>query len=286
MNPLVLFHGGCADGFGAALCAWLRFGDDADYQPVNYGEPIPPAALEERDLYILDFSYDANKTLNLAGLHRGKRKVVVLDHHKTAQQELKKITHGIGMPEGCEIEFDLTKSGAHLAWKYFNPDSPLPPLLAFVEDRDTWAWKLTDSKEINAAMRSFPMDFELWKDWLENWTIKSVGFAIEGRAILRYQQTVVDTAVKQAVEIEMDGHKVLSTNATTLISEIGEALAKNRPFGATFFIRGSDGAKVWSLRSREGGIDVSEVAKRHGGGGHRAAAGYTEMPGGGEGEGP
>ncbi len=34
------------------------------------------------------------------------------------------------------------------------------------------------------------------------------------------------------------------------------------------------GKTAWSLRSTEEGIDVSEIAKRHGGGGHRNAAGF------------
>jgi oligoribonuclease NrnB/cAMP/cGMP phosphodiesterase (DHH superfamily) len=271
MKPLILFHAGCADGHGAALCAWFQFKDNADYQPVNYGEPIPQAAFESRDLYILDFSYDANTTLALAAC--AGRSVTVRDHHKTAEQELKKITHGTGMPMNLDIEFDMSKSGCRMAWEYFFPGQELPQLLAFVEDRDLWAWKLPESRQMNAGIRSYPMEFERWKHWLFDWPQVAPELVNDGAAILRYQQTVVDTAVKQAVEVDIDGHKVLMTNATTLVSEIGEALAKNRPFGTTFFIRG-DGKKIWSLRSREGGIDVSEVAKRHGGGGHKAAAGF------------
>ena len=28
MKPLVIYHANCADGFGAAFAAWLKFGDD------------------------------------------------------------------------------------------------------------------------------------------------------------------------------------------------------------------------------------------------------------------
>lgn len=107
-------------------------------------------------------------------------------------------------------------------------------------------------------------------------TIKGfAGLVNEGEAILRYQAQLVESAVANAIEIELDGYKILAVNATCLISEICERLAQGKPFGASYFIHG-DGRKIWSLRSREGGIDVSEIAKRHGGGGHRAAAGFTE----------
>jgi len=129
---------------------------------------------------------------------------------------------------------------------------------------------------VNAAIRSYPMTFEQWDTFGSLSPIELCERLLpEGEAILRYCQEQVDTACRNAVEIEMDGYKVLSTNATMLISEIGEQLAKDRPFSATFFIQG-DGKRIWSLRSREGGIDVSEVARRRGGGGHPEAAGFEE----------
>ena len=36
------------------------------------------------------------------------------------------------------------------------------------------------------------------------------------------------------------------------------------------------GIRTHSLRSRKGGVDVSTIALSHGGGGHPAAAGYSE----------
>lgn len=97
----------------------------------------------------------------------------------------------------------------------------------------------------------------------------------EGRAILRYQSKLVDAIAATAREVEIGGHKILAANTSCLFSEVAEKLAQGRPFGAAWFIR-SDGKKQWSLRSREGGIDVSAVAKQRGGGGHFAAAGFEE----------
>ena len=38
MKPLVIYHASCADGFGAAFAAWLKFGDDAEYVACSYGK--------------------------------------------------------------------------------------------------------------------------------------------------------------------------------------------------------------------------------------------------------
>jgi oligoribonuclease NrnB/cAMP/cGMP phosphodiesterase (DHH superfamily) len=285
-KPLILYHAGCADGFCAAWIAHRKFGDDADYLPVNYNEPLPDLARQGgRDLYILDFSYNRETLIQLAQTNHS---VTVLDHHKTAQAALKDL-----QAPGLSITFDMEKSGGRLTWEYFQSEGrPVPPmdsehyrvcytapwLVDYTEDRDLWRWKLPASKEVSATLASYQRDFKTWTMLYElarGKEIPPVELCREGAAILRYQAQLVESAVANAVEIEMDGHKVLAVNATCLVSEICERLAKDRPFGASYFIHG-DGRKIWSLRSREGGIDVSEVAKRHGGGGHKAASGFTE----------
>ena len=99
------------------------------------------------------------------------------------------------------------------------------------------------------------------------------GAAHEGMAVIRYQDRLVESAVSHAREITLAGHRVPAVNTTVLMSEIGHRLSQGRPFSATYFIS-DEGKVVWSLRSTDQGIDVSEVAKQYGGGGHRNAAGF------------
>ncbi|HVS35886.1 MAG TPA: DHHA1 domain-containing protein [Gemmataceae bacterium] len=261
------------DGYTAAWCSWRHFGDDAEYLPAQYGPPAPDVT--GREVYLLDFSFKRPVLLEMAAKAAS---VVVVDHHKTAAAELKNIGRECNeksLPIMTVI-FDMAKSGARLAWEFFNPGKPAPWLVDYVEDRDLWSWTLPESRAINACLASWPKSFKEWS-LLASDSTATTYFAEQGAAILRYQAQLVERAVANAVEQEIDGHKVLVTNATCLISEIGEQLAKGRPFSATFFIR-SDDKRIWSLRSAPDGIDVSEVAKRHGGGGHRNAAGFEEDP--------
>ena len=47
-HPLVIYHGRrCPDGFGAALAAWLFFGDKAEYRGVDHGDVQTIADLPE-----------------------------------------------------------------------------------------------------------------------------------------------------------------------------------------------------------------------------------------------
>src|SRR5438270_1356027 len=278
-NPVVLYHGDCADGLTAAWIARQALKErEPFFFPVQYGAPPPEEAFSGRCLYVLDFSYPEDVLEHMISLARS---VVVLDHHKTAKDDLEHLAKKYGINEAhVLIHFDLAKSGARLAWEHFNPKAPgdPPPLVLHVEDRDLWKWDLLNSRAISAWLASFPKTFEAWDE--ANGQLESVGdcyAARQGEAILRYQERVVENHVKHAVEVEIGGHKVLCCNCTTLISEVGGRLAEGRPFGATWFQR-QDGKLVYSLRSRQGGVDVSKIAKANGGGGHPAAAGFEVTP--------
>lgn len=41
MKTFVLYHANCRDGFGAKFAAWKKFGEQAEYLPVQYGKPPP-----------------------------------------------------------------------------------------------------------------------------------------------------------------------------------------------------------------------------------------------------
>lgn len=277
MSLLVLYHANCWDGFCAA---WIchKVYPDAEYVPVHYGKDAPDVT--NREVLILDFSYPREQLLAMRGVAIS---IFVLDHHKTAQEALTGLDFCV---------FDMNKSGARLTWEYiwnqhwakyayidadngsrYDKDHA-PWLVDYTEDRDLWAWKLPDSHAISAALRTYPLDFDEW-DKLERDPSSIQRLATEGAAIRKCEKAIIDAHVRNATEIEMDGHKILSCNATTLMSEIGQELCKDRPFSATWFETG-EGERVYSLRSNEQGIDVSEIAKAHGGGGHKNAAGFKE----------
>jgi oligoribonuclease NrnB/cAMP/cGMP phosphodiesterase (DHH superfamily) len=272
MTTLVIYHGGgCFDGFCAAWVLHKRF-PDAEFVAARYGEPPPHhSRLSGKAVIIADFSYKRDV---LAGMSQVCNSITVLDHHKTAEAEL----GGLTLP-GLSVTFDMNKSGGRLAWEYIQLGTPSPWLVDYTEDRDLWRWALPDSKAVNANLRTYAMDFETW-DYLEFMGDKAFrAFVGQGDAILRCERQVIDQHVRNAREIDIAGYRVKAVNATTLFSEIAGELAEGGPFGACYFDRG-DGKRQWSLRSRDGGVDVSEVAKRFGGGGHRNAAGFEQpIPG-------
>src|SRR5580692_9183886 len=163
MTRYVLYHASCADGFGAALAAWLKFRNTAEYIPVQYGNPFPDIVTgPETEVYILDFSYPTGKIEDLVTSHD---RVVVLDHHATARTELESMMEEYNQ-DPYLIKFDMNKSGAVMAWEYFHPGSLIPDLFRYLQDRDLWQWKLPASREVSDAVRSYPFDFNIWNGFM------------------------------------------------------------------------------------------------------------------------
>ena len=260
----VLYHGNCYDGFGAAWAAHEKYGDAAIYLPVSYGHE-PPEMPEAAEVLIVDFSYPREILLSLRERHGGRLRV--LDHHKTAEADLRGLDFCV---------FDMERSGAGITWDELHRDALRPELIDYVEDRDLWRFSLEKSREVSAWLASYPFDFKVWDELVE-YLGSYFGVAVsEGEACLRLKQQYVESMCHHPATVEIGGYSVPAVNATVCFSEAGERLCElfpDAPFAAYWMDR-SDGKRQWGLRSR-GGFDVSVVAKQYGGGGHAAAAGFV-----------
>ena len=254
----VLYHQNCEDGFGAAWVAWKALGDQAEYLPVQHGDS-PPKLPDSSRVTIVDFSYPRDVLIELGERMESLR---VLDHHKTAAQDLAGLDF---------VTMDMQKSGAMLAWEYWFPGESAPLLLQYIQDKDLWLFQLENSSEVSAALRSYPKDFDVWN------SLSVDDLAKDGIAIQRAINIQVSSHVEVATLRTVAGYLVPVVNATCYQSEIGDQLNTrypDAPFAASFLDR-ADGKRRWSLRSR-GDFDVGEVAQRFGGGGHKNAAGFIE----------
>jgi uncharacterized protein len=270
---LCIYHGGeCLDGFAAAWVVWRTFGYEMAFHKGVYGEPPPDVS--GLNVAIVDFSYKRPVMEKLAA---EACSILVLDHHRTAEEELRGLED---KHANLKIVFDMSRSGAVLAWEYFCPEFPVPRFLRYIEDRDLWTKKLPGVDEFTAALRSYPMDFAVWEDLFAQDEIAECRdgpspLIKEGVAIQRYFRTLVEATKKHAFRRKVGDHIVPVVNASLfLASEVAGELAQGEPFAA-MYAETADNV-IWSLRSRApDGLDVSEIARKWGGGGHRHAAGFT-----------
>ena len=272
----VLYHAD-ADGRVAGWCAWSKLQKKgifhAKFYEVQYGQPIPlnvESLGPTNTVYVLDFSYDRqtlDKIFDSVGL------LVVLDHHKTAQEELR------GAPYAT---FDMGKSGALLAWEYFFGDAPAPLTVTLTNDRDLWKFEYPQTRPFLAAVQFHGLrsDFEMW-DQLANqqgligkWV--EIGTIVEQSNRQQIQSHISAPGVVSIVR--WSGFTVGLFNTTAHVSDSSEYVyndEKQKVDLSMAYQFVEHGCVIFSLRSsKNSGVDVAKLAKQNGGGGHKNAAGF------------
>ena len=157
--------------------------------------------------------------------------------------------------------------------EYFHPEKPVPDLLQMIQDRDLWKWKIPGSNNVLNYLEVHGDDVTTWDEILP-----LRGFIYrDGEIISRYQQRLIDKAISRDDTriVNIDGHRVILLNSTVFPSEIGSSLCekhgKEVDYSMTYTIN-ANGLACLSIRSI-GDFDVSKIALKYGGRGHRNAAG-------------
>ena len=267
--PIYVLHHDDSDGFASALAAYVAFGDKAKYIAVQYGQAFPDIELtSDAQIFILDFSY---KREILEDVKSKVKTLIVLDHHLTSKADLEGLDYAI---------FDLNKSGATLAWYYFIESKGVPYLIELVEDRDLWKFNLSDSKAFEAGIKSTgnSRNINFWYQLLINAEMFD-DVLIKGTILYKNEQKYIESLVKRNKFkiINYKGLKASLMNTVHLISDTAEALYSAKEldldFALSYFIS-EEGDVVFSFRSsKDKQVNVGELAKELGGGGHFNAAG-------------
>ncbi|MBC8737338.1 hypothetical protein F6X40_11040 [Paraburkholderia sp. UCT31] len=264
---LVIYHAGrCIDGFTAAWAAWLKFRDCAEYVAANYDDAPPDVT--GREVYILDFSYSAAV---LHAMGAVATSLVVLDHHKGAEEAVRSIAGG---------HYDAHRSGARLAWDHFHGvGARRPVLIDLVEDEDLYLFKDTRTRAVMARLRAGEHTFERWSDfageveYAKCQPVESTETADAARLTLL--ESLHKESLEQRYPVMLAGIKGLACNAPRAFrNEIGSALAaESGTFGLVWY---TGGAEIFaSVRGVQGnGCDCIQIAKRYGGSGHESASGF------------
>lgn len=257
---LCIYHGNCADGFGAAWVVRKYYGDNVEFFSGKHGEEPPDVT--DRQVIIVDFSYKRDVIIRMAEVAEN---ILIIDHHKTAFEGL------VELPDNVSTIFNMDRSGTMLTWLFFFPLKNPPALLEHIEDRDLWKFILYGTREIQAAIFSYPYDFDVWDELIETSTERLLR---EGEVIERKHFKDINELLKITTRVmNIGGYCVEVANLPyTMSSDAGHILALNNPFGACYY--DTPTGREFSLRSTDEGVDVSEIALMYGGGGHRNASGF------------
>jgi nanoRNase/pAp phosphatase (c-di-AMP/oligoRNAs hydrolase) len=148
----------------------------------------------------------------------------------------------------------------------------------YIEDHDIWKFELPHNREFNAALGEYEMDFAIWDNLVTN--LQDENFYSEflktGVTIAHFEDRLVEKILENRERVKFEGHEVWALNVDkTYRSILGHHLASlNEAEGlialGIVYARSNGSVKI-SLRSN-GDVDVSAIAQKYGGGGHKNAA--------------
>lgn len=268
-SPLILYHGRCADGFSAAWAAWQFYEGEVECVGLTHGQvktldDLPP--LEGRAVYILDFSFSADI---LSQIDDRVAKLVMLDHHISAQRELGDYRCRCGV-----VHFDMNKSGARLSWEFFHGDAPVPDLIRFVEDRDLWRWQYPQTRGFVSALDMEPFELQRWQELADFTPEQLAAFIARGEAMDEKFRNLAADIARDAQPVNFNGEQGVMVNAPGAFhSLVGDLLSRESGTFALMWQVGSEGQIKAGLRSQRG-YDCSVLAVSMGGGGHAQACGF------------
>lgn len=260
-----------ADGKCAGAIVKKKFPQDSiDFIAMQYKDKVKIEDIETgEDIYIVDFSFKPdvmNEILNVT------QSIVWIDHHKTAfeyEKGYKQNVLGIRQPD---------VSACVLAWEYFFDDDP-PYAVTLIGDFDTWKFKHERTMEFRYGLESFSHgpESEIWNGMLrtdyECNQIKAIG-----EAIIRFRDNICKDFQGFGYKTRFEGWGAFVQNLYMFGSLAFGEMIMDYPICISFVHDGKQ--YTVGLYTVSDDIDVSEIAKKYGGGGHKGAAGFVckELP--------
>ena len=269
------YHHNDADGRCAAAIVWKYFEKNYEYQPefieVDYKDEIKIDEIEEDELiYVVDFSF---KPEVMNKIIEKTTNVIWIDHHKTAiEYEYKKELNGTR---------DTKYAGCELTWQYLFPEITMPRAVELIGDYDRWAFKLdpeTSPFHEGLKLHATHPRCAIWPLLFE--TMETVDRVIDdGETCIKYRDNYCEEMRKSnGYSVSFGGHLCYVLNVYGFGSPaFGEIF--DRPDVPVCISYIYDGCNYTvGLYSKT--VDVSKIAKKHGGGGHTGAAGFVcrELP--------
>lgn len=261
-KTIILYHDGCSDGFGAAWAAWKKFGTEAEYVPVYHSDD-PKLNYRDKDVYFVDICLPPAVIKKIMA---AAKTLTIIDHHKSNRERVKLATRAV---------YDLKHSGAILTWNFFHPAEPAPLLLRHIEDVDIWKWKLAHTDELMEYLTLVPIKFSAWNQLaseLENPVAKRQ--IIEKGKLLVLDRTVrVQKLIQHGEEGSISGHKAFIVNSPVTVDQTANLIYQKMKYPIAIIWSRRKGKYTVSLRSNT--VDVSLIAEKFGGGGHRSSAAFS-----------
>lgn len=182
--------------------------------------------------------------------------------------------------------FDFTEERSHFA--FFTNGKPgldhaIPMGIRFIDDYDVWRHQLEETKYFNlgfSMVADKSPSSDIWQPIVAPTGVTDVRllytqYIEPGTIIYNYQEALNARTMSRAFESEIDGVKCLCVNGTGNSFVFGDKLHEY-PMCCLYYYTGEKWKyALFASETADIAVDVSEIARKHSGGGHIAAAGFT-----------
>lgn len=288
-DSLLITHKGCADGSGSVLMFLEAGGKRENVRFVAAGQVermIKETKLLDDPRFIIfaDVGIREDRS-DYVGMLEKRGNLALLDHHKTS----------LHLSDRSWAMIDMGACGTELVRRYFNLNSAhLKRFASVVDDHDRWVREQLPHSERLTAFHYFVGQEQFLDMFTESFYVSSFGLKQRDRfngsflmvnelEMLRVVQRRQDELSRDALEKQLirrdlcvGGRMVRMGYSFARIDNysvfLDELLTRNPDVDVAVLVQMGSG--TLSLRSR-GNVDVEEIAKLSGGGGHASAAGCT-----------
>jgi len=260
---------------------------------MNYGREFNIETIEPGELiFMVDFSLPMEIMRDISARTRN---FIWIDHHVTAIDAYEENINIFQIAvDGLEIQGkrEIGKAGCELTWEYLYPEKEIPLVVKLLADYDVWRNNLEDWETDVLPLQYSLINIKAEQNWRWEKLIASVDAVYSeiknGRLILTYQDELnADFCKQYAFETFIDNfnvpvddqgnpprYKAICLNTPQKGSRIFKSIWNSEKYDVMCKFNYAGNKWEYSLYTEKDNIDVSEIAKKYGGGGHKGAAGF------------
>ena len=272
---LCIYHIADHDGKGSGAVVKSVY-PEAEMLGLNHDMEVPYAEINKHEkIFVCDFALPLDFMFELSRT----KDFTWIDHHASVIGQ-----YNDAVAKGEKVIKGLRKVGQaaiELCWQYFYPDKSVPLGVKLLAKNDLFDLEDPRVRPFEYAMQSMGVnapDDKIWQDlFSEKLDIEKM--VNEGRRILEWINVRNYRLVKEmAFESEIDGLKCICGNRVQGYSSFYDSLPDRDKYDVmvNFYMNKK---RKWNLSfySSKANIDVSKLAAKFGGGGHRGAAGASAL---------
>lgn len=270
-TKLCIYHESDLDGLMSAAIVRHAY-PDVDLYPYQYGRAINmDKILMYDEIYMCDISFPIEEMKKLCS-----RKFFWMDHHADI---IKQVDEQIMGKYPINNGSNSSYAGCILTWLQLFPDKMIPTVVTLLGKYDVfdktgdWEKTLNFQYYCRVSCNTIERLGQLLSEDFENHEEEELIIMLDiGTDYRRHNTSMAQEAARRGYQGLMDGHKAFFINSIGFNTEdFASSLPPESELVVMWVFTGIE--YIVSLRSITD-IDVSVIARNHGGNGHKAAAGF------------